>query len=406
MNVTLKEVFDQAFERVKFDQKLAKALYRYQLDIVNRNEESLAFFGSNLLGVHVIRFRTQEVLDLVEGILEIDFAELTAKVRTVTTIDHSFKVSGDVFNLTLMYMIHRFLIAPMPQKDRDRAAYDVSLVFFYRCVMILSAEWFKYPVDPKIAQAAYGNLSNKYLIKKLGSWGRVMDYRAKDLSGRSGIHHKSLWGFDQDDKIVYAINDSQNRIRELLKNYTAEFKHVHSQGESVGTTSSTVINPEGEESYKDKTSGNEKYINYMRGILMDENTFIRDDLVEVIVSINTNTSFKMVRTTLAWLSENYGNPKYVREIDEFVALVLVQSMYMIQSNSRIKSLRDYPNIVQSLKNQYLSTRTEDPEIAVIRKKGQDLIKKSNKSVSGSLILATRTSIILYITLRALVGQNR
>lgn len=403
----LKETFDEHFEHVKFDGKLAKAIYEYQIGFVNSNREHLEFFGSNLLGVHVIRFKDRDVDRFFDQVLDVDLISLERDIRKVDTINHEFKISGDILNLTLMYVIHRFLTAPtLPEKQRHRGAYDTALIFFYRSVAALMSYYFTYPSDPKIAQLAYSRLSNKFLIKKLGSWQKVMDYRSEELLDRSeSIHIKALISFKDDLAIVYAINDSQSRIKDMIKNYYSEFISVHSEGANIGVTSSTFNDADGEETLKEKTKSTENYVQYMLQSLSDEHTFIKDDILGVIVRINANTSFRMVKSTLQWMYENQNNQKYNKNINEFISKVVVQSLYFIQHNMQPKSMRDYPYILQQLKNLYLSTRTEDKDVDKIRDLGLKIVQSSNKGVSSSLTLATRTSVILYITLRALIGQN-
>jgi hypothetical protein len=403
---TLKEVFDEHLKHVKFDSKLAKALYSYQVAYINKNHEHLEFFGGNLLGVQVIRFKDSDVLKMYDEVLDIDAQKLKEDIRKLDTINHTFKVSADIFNLTLMYLLHRFLTATtIPKQVSERAAYDVSMIFFYRCIAALLSDWVRYPFDPKIAQMAYANLSKKFLIKELGSWGKVMDYRAKDLSGVKSIHRSNLIKFTDDSTVVYAINDSQGRIRDLVKGYYSELAKVSQEGSGIATTSSTYMDADGEETIKEKTKSVEAYVSYIRNSIIDKHTFVKDDLVSIIARINTNTSFRMVKHTLNWLSENYNEGKHHKEVDDFLSITVIQSMYLIQNNIDTKHIRDYPHILIALKNLYLSTRTTDEDVDKIRELGLDLVNKANGKVSNSLALATRTSIILYISLRALVGQN-
>lgn len=404
---TLAQVFDSFFSHVKFNKQLAKQIYGYRIGYVNNNKEHLQFFGSNLLGVHVVRFKDSDVLRFFE-LLDVDYYALTNEVRSkVTTIDHSFKISGDILNLTIMYTIHKFLTSGViGDNDRHRAAYDLALIFFYRCIAAIMSDWFKYPADPKIAQAAYANLSYKYLIKKEGTWHAVMDYRAKALTDKHELHYKELVSFRNDQAIVYAINDSQGRIRDLLKNYYSEFSKVHSSGTSIATTSSTFLDAEGEETIKEKIRSTESYVNYIKNIILDRHSFVKDDLVGVIARINTNSSFRMIKSVLLWLSDNYNHTKHHKEIDEFLDLTIVHSMHMLQEHSTLISRRDYPTMLHTLKNLYLSTRSTDQDLIRIRELGEKLIRNSqNVRLGDSLVLATRTSIILYLTLRTLIGMK-
>ena len=407
MIITLAEVFESNFKQVRFDSKLAKAIYHYQIKYVNTNREYLDFFGGNLLGVHPIRFKDSDIARLFNDVLDVDFIKLSQDTKTVSAINQEFKVSSDVFNLTIMFLIHKFLTSKqINDKDRQRAAYDSALLFFYRTIAALVADRFKYQSDPKLAQMAYANLSNKYLIKRLGSWHAVMDYRAKDLIDRQGIHYQKLVSFNDDFGIVYAVNDSQGRLRDLFKNYYNELKKVGESGSRIGTTSSVFLDLEGKENIKEKTRSVESYVNYVKELVVDEHSFIKDDLISVIIDINSNTSFRMVKSVLSWLSMNYSHGKYHKDIDLFLTTVVVHSFHLLHNSIHATNLRDYPTLLTKLKNLYLSTRSTDKDLVLIRDLGEKLIKARGEHISESLLLSTRTSIILYITLRALVGINK
>lgn len=406
MTLTLKEVFDTEFDGVVFDKKIAHALYQYQFAFINRNSDHLEFFGGNLLGVQVIRFKDADVNRFFNEVLDVDYMALTQAVRQVTTIDHSFKVSGDVLNLTLMYVMHRLYTTPhLTDQLKDTAAYNAALIFFYRCICALMSDWFRYPADERIAQKAYANLSNKYLIKSLGSWIKVMEYRAKDLISKKGLHRAGLTKFTDDYAVVYAINDSQGRIRDLVKNYYAEFKQVHTDGESIGHSSSTVIDMDGEESVREKTKSVESYVIYVQNLIIDPAGWVRDDMISVIVEINTNTSVRMVKGLVTWLGEKYHDPEFHRLIDRFLQLVITQTMHLVEYSIVPTQRKNLPHVLQSLKNLYLSTRSTDPDLLEIRQIGEKLVTKCNGKLSKSLMMSTRLSLILYISLRALVGKG-
>lgn len=405
MDITILTVFDKLFKDLKIDDKLVKALYQFQTGYISQNREHMEFFGSNLLGVHVVRFTERDLIRFFVNVVDADYFEVHQAVKTINTIEHHRKVSSDTLNLTLMYLIHRIRTSDLDKKKADRAAYDTALIFFYRCIAAILSDWFSYPADPRIAQAAYARLSNRFLIKKLGSWHKVMDYRAADLVGPDGIHKEVFQTFNEDDRVVNAINDSQGRIRDLLKNYYSEFDKVHSEGESIAVSSGTWLDADGEETLKEKTKSVESIVNYIRNIVADQNSFVKNDLVSVVVKINKNTSFRMVRSTLIWMSENYSNGKNHKEIDEFITSAIIQSQYFIQHNIEPRYHNDYGYVLTSLKNLYLSTRTTDADIDKLRELGYNLIKRANGNISESLILSTRTTILLYIALRALAGRS-
>ena len=57
MRLTLLEAFTELFGHIKFDEALAKGLYNYQVGYVTQNREHMEFFGGNLLGVNIVRFK-------------------------------------------------------------------------------------------------------------------------------------------------------------------------------------------------------------------------------------------------------------------------------------------------------------------------------------------------------------
>jgi hypothetical protein len=408
VNVLLSEVLEEQFSHVRFDSKLAKAVYHYQVGYVNSSKDYLEFFGGNLLGVQRIRFKDSDVTRFFDEVLNVDYYHLNTELKKVSDINHTFKVASDTLNLTLLYVIHKFATSKLINDTiKYEGMYNTALIFFYRCMAALISDYFKFQADPNVVQTAYANLSNKYLIKQLGNWQKVMDYRASELVALDGLHRDSIVKFPNGEIVMRVIADSQGRIRDMIKNYYSEIDKAKKQGDIITTTSSTYLDLEGEETIKEKTKSIESHITYMRNIIIDKHSFINEDLLGVINRINTNTSYKKIRETLAWMSDHSNEHKFHNLIDEFLSLTIIHSFYLIQNQIPGSNLRDYPHILNNLKNLYLSTRSSDAELEKIRELGAEIVKlSSHKKAGESLIMATRTSVILYISLRTLVGTAK
>lgn len=404
---TILEVFDKHFSHIKYDKKLNKEFYRFHITYLNNNKQHLEFFASNLLGVHTIRFKDSDKIKFFNDILDVDLDKLTKELLSLDSVNEEFKISSDTFNLTCMYLIHKFKTSPdLKEDERKDAMYNVGLIFFYRCMAAITSSYFKYAADPRIVELAYANLSQKFLIKKLGSWYKVLDYRTKELVDNTGLHVSTFNNFNVDDDIIYLINDSQGRIRDIVKNYYKEFHAVHVSGASLTKVDSMGVNLEGEVMLKDKISNIESVINNILGILHDNDTFIKDDLIEVLCGINSNSSFKSIKLTLNWLSDSYMDPTLHKDIDKFVTSVLLFSYDVLNNSLDGLNKKDYAAILVNLKNVYNSSRSKDEDLDNIKSLGEKILRKSfPKSVSESLILSTRTAVVLYITLRALVSNK-
>lgn len=397
--LALKEVFDELTKDLVFDKALIGRLYKYHTTFLNQSTEYLGFFASNLIGVHAVRFRVVDIQRFYHDVLGLDMSHVKREVLKVTTINHSYMITSDDMNLMLMYLIHRLgTSTKLSDSDRKRGVYDTALIFFYRCLVIRQSDYFHFPADRHIAQAAYAALSNKFLIKQLGNWKAVMDYRAKDLINPEGLHYKNLLTFKDDELTTYAISDSENRVRELYKSYCKVFHQVYATGDRISSTSSTITDVEGVEKIRERVREVEQAIALIQNTLHDEKSFIKPELLKVIIEINTNTSQRMLAQVLGWLSENYMGQPWHSKIDEFVRLIVIHSYHLVSEMGEAE-LADLPSVLVTLKNLYLSTRSADPELLKIRKLGETLIKQSAGKVNPSLEMATRTSVILYITLR-------
>lgn len=405
--ITLLKAFTGSFDHLKLDAKVAKQLYLYRVGLVTRSRDHMEFFGGNLLGTHRIWFKDVYVTEFFEGIFDTPYANVEEHVRKVTTINHTFKISGDVMNLTIMYLIHRFMRAPnLTETQRYNAIHDLAMIFFYRCLCIIISDQFNFTADPKVAQQAYANLSMKFLIKKLGTWNKLIDYRAKAfIDKKDSIHYKNVYAFDQDDEIVYAINDSQGRIKGIVKEYYSELVIVATGGDGVGINRSVVIDMEGDESLREKTPGPEVYVIYLRNTILDKPSFIRDDLLDVVSRSNSNTSKRSVREVLEWMSDKSVDATVFKEVDSFISRTMVLCVYYMDAQIEHKRRRDYVYVMKTLKDLFLSTRSVDPDLLLVREKGQDIVEKALGKLSDSLMKATRTAVIMYLCLRAMVGGN-
>lgn len=397
--ITIKQIFDEQFSHVKFDRKLAKELYNYQLSFL-KTKDHLEFIGGNLLGVQQVRFKDRDVLKLFD-ILDVDFSELSHALKKATNVNQNYKISSDVFNLSIFYMLHRFEVSDLDDGSKHRAKYDCAMLFNYRTIAALISNGFRYKTDPAVMQIAYSNLSNKFLIKRLGSWGKVFDYRSNDLIGKDSIHLDTINKFDDDFSIIYAINDAQGRIRDIFKSYYSEFMKVHQSGLKIQSTASSSIDKNGDERIMEKVGNIESVVNDIMNTLNEEHAFIKDDLVSVISSSNVNTSTRSIRMVLLYLVDNYHDHSHAA-IEDFVKGIIIYTFALLKEHASGINRRDYSKLLELLKNLYLSSRTEEPELLRLRDLGETIVRDALEHGSKSLIYSTRTSIILYISLLAII----
>jgi len=289
MSKTIKDVFDDYMEFVVFDNKLLKAISKYRLNYLNSNPDTLEFFGGNLLGTVPLRFTDNQVNKFYNDVLDIDRELLVLSLKEVDSINEDYKVSSDDFNLTIMYVIHRFLTSKaLNSAKRELGATEASIIFFYRTLAALTASSFKFNARPEIVQAAYSNMSNKFLIKKLGSWNKVIEDRVDNLIGKNSKHIKYLQAFKPDDRILYAITDAQGSIKTLFYNYYSEIVKAYESDEVIKSQSSTMKDVEGKEVIKDKTMSLDGLIDTALADLSRQETYLNYKLIKIILDISNN----------------------------------------------------------------------------------------------------------------------
>ena len=397
---TLKSCFENHLS-LKFDLKFLTELSRLRVSFINKNQDHMEFFGGVYTGVQTVRWSSSDFTNFYD-LLDVDPVILENDIHSLPEVNKDFKVASDVFNLTCMYLVHGFLKSTyLDIKKRRLGAFTALLLFNYKCLTSLLFQYFKYPCDPKLAKATYDSLSLRFLIKKLKSWQEVLEFRANEVLDPNSQtkHYTELLNFRNDERIIYAVTDSQNRLRDMLKNIYGEMMLVKENGGKVIEVANTQINADGEVVFKDKTEGIDAYVNYCLGILHDRNSFIRNELTAIVIRLMPTMQESAFEETLEWLSEHILTDKR-NIVEDFIKTVLSHSHnYMVSSEFVFKGTNDLGIILSKLKTVYGSSRSTDEELLKIRKVGSKIIEIATKKKNEQIVSAIRTGVSLYICLR-------
>lgn len=397
----IKNLFNRNLPHLKIDGKLAKKINDFQIGFVNKNEEHMAFFGGNLTGVHVVRFTQQDsdrwFTDIVEG----DEMSMEEELLEIPIINPNFHVSTSIFNYSCLWLIHAFKVSPLVNdKVKQRAMLDCALILYYRFITSLLFRYYRYPVDKRIAEATYAQLSNKYALKRYGTWYGTLEARSLDLIDDSGLHAKTFTDFTKDLDIIYMVNDSQGRIRDMVKNITGEFKKALMLGNKI-KTSSSIVDFDGEESLKDSTKNLSRYIHYLNSVVIDKNSFIKTDLVEVVTKIMHTMPPKLFIDTLAWCSVNTKHGG-AQEVDTLISETLTHSFSYLNNNRTVyKENTDIAGIISRLRGIYMSSKSTDVNLLRIRELSQKIVRQATTTKNENIVSSLKTGLLLYLVIRAL-----
>lgn len=400
MDRSIKHIFDEECHLLHLDQKLVKRLHHYQLRFVNKNDEHIAFFGGHLLGVQTVRFTDEDRDRWFDEILEVDPGPLEERLLALPTVNEDFKVSSDTMNLSCAWLAHAvYNSRQLTSEQKHQAMLDVMLVLQYKYMTSCLFHYFRYPAEKAVAEAAYAQLSYKFAIKQQGSWSAFFTARAEDIIAKDSIHFGTLNKMDDDAGVTYLLNDTQGRIRDTVKNIYSVFMTVHKQGIRI-TSTSAVIEHDGQEILKDKSKNLLAYGRYLNSIIGDRNSFIREELVSVIEKIMHTMPPRLFRESLEWMSVNYRQSG-AGVIEEVLNEALVHSFdYLMHNRALVKNDRDLPGLLSRLRGVYMSSRSTDPVLFALREKAETIVKQATGSKNDSVIASVRTGILLYVIIRA------
>lgn len=395
----IKGVFDKVCSHLKFDITLARKVVEFQTAFVNKNEDHVAFFGGVLTGVEVVRFTSLDMNHFFSDVLKINELELEDELHALKSVEAHRNVSGDVFNHSCLWLVHKFLTSNLPDKDAKRAALSSALLLNYRYLTSLLSWYFKFPANPEDAQAAYSRLTKKSAIKQYGSWHALLEARCQDFFPPSGLHQKTVMSYEDDYAIIYALNDSQGRIRSMMKHLMGELIAAKHAGARVRAVSSTV-ELDGEGFLRDKARGMGTYSQYLFNILADEHTFVKQEIVGILSEALHTAPPHFVTECLVWMSKNYKTSKG-KDIDPLITEVLIHSFNYLEGNRNImRETVGMDGFIMRLKGVYMSSLSTDPRLARIRLLSDNIVAAATTSRNQATHAALRTAIMLYIVVRA------
>lgn len=409
---TIKEVFDDECQDLKIDQQFFKKVCELEARFVCKNQDSLEFFGGNLIGVQRVRFTADDRDRLFTDILEADDHILQERVYAlrsssgIPVINQDFIISSDIFNISVIWLLHAVHRSPHLDAERKQEAkVRLALYLIYKFTTSWLTHSFRYPADPEIAAAAYDQLSLKFILKQTGSWGAALRVFATNAVDPNGIHGKTIERLDYDTEhlsvnpVTNMLNDMKGRINDMLKNLYGVLVRTKEQGKRV-KLSSSFVETDGELVFKDQTKSLGNYTRYLKSIVSDKNTFIRQELVEVVAKTMHTMPERLLLNTLGWMSDNYA-----RTTDGIVEEVINSTMehafeYLSANRSALHNKADLAGLLVKLRGTYTSSRATEKSLLDARALVESLVRTATKTKNDSVIAATRTGVMLYIVLRA------
>ena len=399
MNDDLIEVF-QRYIKVDFDERLYHNIKALRWSWSQKSEEYIEFLGSNLTGVHTIRFSSQDEDMLFLDILNVDKATLKYELHRTKGIDKTRKVAANVVYLTLIYIMHGFARSKTIGKHMEDAIRETYYIFAYKAISSLYSHYFKYPVDIGLAQAVNERLTNKFLLKKFKNWAEVFEYRSRDVLPK-GHHWGRILMYDADNS-ARIINDLQSRIRDLVKNIYVVLIEIKENNERIISTSLETNDAEGEKAISDLMNRPDMYANFCKSICRSKVDFIRPDICHIIEKISGAKLAQPIEPVLEVIIEEFEG------LEKFIDDVMVSSIECLASKDINGGYdKDLYNTILILKTLY--GNVSKIKLATEAKKSivNFLHKTRNRKVKGKKFIRINMGVCvcIYVFLRSILKDK-
>lgn len=395
---SIKGVYDHHCVNLKIDAKFAKEIIRFDVNFITKNADHVNFFGSGLLGVYPIRWTDDERNRWLDDILQIDEIALKDDVHSLPTINPDHKVATDIVNLSFVYVIHRLANEKtLPGPLKADAIRSTIAIMHYKFLTSLMVRNFPYPADEAVAKATFNELSLKFDIKKLGSWGQLIRSRAEENTKPSALHYHTFLYMRDDAAVQYMVSDIQTRIREVVKAQVIVFYRIRETNGKIVSTSSVMTTDDGF-TVKDVRRTHNQYHNYLMGVITEPRDFIRRELLDVVMALNPSANPDTTTNALKYLSSNYSDRRktYIKSLVEDL---LIYTFNFIRTK-RIPT-HDLKEIAIRLRAMFTGSRINDKAILELRDLTDRLVYESLPKRTGVPISPERTAVMLYTVLRAL-----
>lgn len=401
-----KELLDSLFSKYKFDTSLYKKIVRNNIEFITKNDEMKHLFGSRLIGCFYIKYTQYDKNIFYNNLFDLDYTVIESTLDKITSIPKNFKVARDDINLVTFYIAYRFLNNIELSKDkRIEYAKEILNYFNYRTLVLISSNYFIYPITEEKAVTLIEQLSNKYIIKKLKNWKEYCIYRSDEYLKSKYLD--LLINFNEKE-LPNGINDLFNRTKDTLKNIYKEFIDMNESSDIIKSNKNIISNTEGEDVIIDKIGTSESYIIKLENIITSKDLFIKKDYVNVTVSIIDSVSSKQLTDALNLIIEymyidRNSNNKVLTHLKEVVVNCIE---YLQQKNLYLGKHNNVISIVNIIIGNLLYSRGTNVNITNVKNKGDKLlteIYKYNKiNISERTIKNIKNAIYVYILLRVLI----
>ena len=423
MSTHIRDIINDEGSAISFDTRLAKKLEDYYTSFISRNAEHAEFFGGHLTGAHRIAFLTGnenawwEMVGLDRNAIYDRFKDAMlayshmSPPNNVAPINLDWKISTDPMNQASAWLIHKFYNArDLKDEYRQMGMINAYLIMQVRFLTSKIHVHWRNPCPVDVAEAVYTAMSRQYLIKRRGNWRTLLYYRA--LTSTVGDPETNdqpnfidmIKNMDNDNRVADFLNDGKSFISGQIENIYGFHKDTVSRGVYNVMTLGSIVDKGGDDGgtkLRDRVSLIESFTLYILGILGDEHSFIKEELMTTILAQNRRCRPANLRTMLEYMSRNWMDKKVT---DAVRALLLHAYENMSNTRGGIDRTLTISQTLIKLKGVYTASKAND-ELKDLRELFEQFVSISTRISNPADRAAIRTATMMYIVARTLIKDT-
>lgn len=398
-NKNIKQVFNSHI-KVRVDKKWLKELLTWVRGFEFKSDEHISFLGSNLLGINRVMYMCEDETIFMDDLLSIDnIDKLERDFHDLNSVDSSRIVTGSLVNMCYVYTAHLILASKLKDNEKEMGLVAIFKMLHYKFMASIFYHFFKYKTQEALALATYESLSNKSLLKREGTWGKLVIARANDIIAKDSIHIKTLKQMGTDESLLYVVSDIQTRIKAVIISLTKTYYELREEDTRI-MSKSKFINTEDGVVLREYTNNVDALITNMIKITGDRNDFVRRELIDRTIELVTTANDRHLEHALVYMSENINNRD-----DNIVKQLITNVTLYIHSLSTSALNKNAVDVIVTMRNVIRSSQTNNPKIISIKDTVSTLIDKGITSNSATTKSSTKIAVLVYITLRIITFNH-
>lgn len=382
--MTIKELMEKHVTNVKINAGLARKIHHIKTVWVSDNS---SFLTGGLIGVENLYFKSDLVNKFMHDIVGTVPEDIANDIKNTEVIKSKWKIVSEPMNLSLFYLMHLFENSDLSTKVKETVIYDLMSLFMLRSLSAKHSKGFTYLANRDVAKSTFENLSNRFLIKKHGSWLKVINHFI--VTTLDSKYQFTIQKFEDSEEVKNMMSYCDRRVASTLTEIYSAYVNNLSAGSRLSTTSSEVSI--GEDTYlKDVLNNPTSRIDQVLRKLIDDTDFLNKGVMEVSVSFSPSASTEEFQSLL----ESFQKDHLSKRVSNITTKTCVALHNYLESNDLYTN--NLGDTVKAAKGLLISSRSSNRDIIEIKKETDKYINANITIKSKQARVSLRLALLIYI----------